>query len=331
MLLITLIACPKPVDVEAPPELEGRPIVPAPVAPVYTRAPAVPKDPLVRWAVGEYDESLAGAAAALAFVHDEHDAIDEASIRWALFRAGWPYGFQSVDLATVPPDTHPAALVDTARGLPEGTPLGMARVRDDDGDTWVLVVGDVAADLPAFDREAEIGEPLDLGVAQRALSPRGVLHEGAVVYGEPGEWVVEASGTDWLVSVPVYVGEKTPEDGPFLAVDTLRPSVDDAEASAAPKVNVLRDLLGVDDVEPDPVLTSLARTAAEADAFEPSTVYDGTAVAVSCTGQTVQGCLDRTFWSIDARQVLGDPDHTHMGVAATWTTQGLKLWVVLAG
>lgn len=331
MLLFTLIACPKPVDIEGPPVPVGLPVVPAPVAPVYTRAPGIPSDELVRWAVGDYDETLAGAAAALAFIHDEHDAIDEAAIRWALFRAGWPYGFQKVDLVTVPADTTPDGLVTTARALPEGTPVGLARVRDDDGDTWVLIVGDVAADLPPFDREAEVGEALDLGVTQRALAPGGELVEGAFVYGEPGEWVVEASGDDWLVSVPVYVGEITPEDGPFIAVDTLRPSVEQAEVGAEGKVNVLRDLLGADDLDVDPVLSSLARTAADADAFEPSTVYGGSAVAISCTGQTVQGCLDRTFWSIDSRALLANPEHTHMGIAARWTTDGLRLWVILAG
>lgn len=331
MLLLVLAACPKPVEVEGPPVMEGRPVVPAPVAPVYTQAPGVPADLLIRWAVGEYDEALAGAAGALAFIHDEHKAIDESAIRWALYRAGWPYGYTGVELATVAPDTVPEALVSTARALPKGTPFGLARVRDDDGDTWVLIVSEVTQPLAPFTREAEIGEVLDLGVQQRALAPSGELLTGPIAYGEPGEWLFEASGTGWSLTAPIYVGEDTPEDGPFLSVDTARPSETDAEALAGERINILRDLLGADDLEVDPVLSSLARKAAESDGFEPSTVYDGSAVALSCTGETVQGCLDETFWSIDARRKLANPEHTHVGVGARWTTAGLRVWVVLAG
>ena len=335
-MFLLLLACPKHTDLE-PPVPDARPIVPAPVAPIYTRSPGAPADPLVRWAMPQADESLSGAAAALAFVHDEHGAVDEAAVRWALIRAGWPYGYAKVDLTTVEPDAVPQALVATSQELPEGTSAGLARVRGEDGDTWVLVVGAISQELPAFPRESDIGEQLDLGTSQRSLAPSGRIHEGPVVFGEPGEWLVEVGE----VRVPVYVGEPTPEDGPFLSVETGRPSEAEAVASTTDRLNVLRDLLGTTDVEVDPVLNVVAGDEAErraggavGDGREEAirgAGYDGAVGELVCTGQTVQGCLDNLFWSIDARQHLGEETYTHAGIGARWTASGLVIVVDLAG
>lgn len=335
-MFLYLLACPKPTTLE-PPVPEQRPIVPAPVAPIYTAAPGVPADPLVRWALPAADESLSGAAAALAFVHDDQGSFDEAAARWALIRAGWPYSYASVEMQTVAADGVPEALVQTAKEVPDGDPVGLARVRGDDGDTWVLIIGVVSQELPPFARESDIGHVLDLGPAQRSLAPSGRLHEGPVAFGEPGEWLVEVGD----VQVPVYVGEETPEDGPFLLVEAGRPSEAEAVARTTESLNVLRDLLGAGDLEVDPVLNIVAgdeadrRAAGSPGDEREGTIrgagYDGAVGELVCTGRTVQGCLDNLFWSIDARQHLAEGGYTHAGIGARWTPAGLLIVVDLAG
>ena len=335
-MLLILLACPKPVDLE-PPVAEDRPIVPAPVAPIYTQAPGVPADPLVRWVLPEADEALSGAAAGLAFVHDEHGALDEAAVRWALIRAGWPYSYGLVDLETVAADDVPERLASVARDAAEQGPVGLARVRADDGDTWVLVAGQVNGELPAFPRETDIGEGLELASSQRTLAPSGRVHDGPVVFGEPGEWLVEVGD----VQLPIYVGELTPEDGPFLGVESGRPSEAEAVASTTESLNVLRDLLGAAAVEVDPVLSAVAaeeanrRATGERGEAREAAIrgagYDGAVGELVCTGKTVQGCLDNLFWSIDARQHLAQQGYTHAGVGARWTSSGLLIVVDLAG
>ncbi len=233
MLLSLLLACPKQGPLE-PPVTEGSPLVPALVAPVYTASPAQPRDPLIAWAMRDraYDETLAGAAAALAFVHAQHGSVDEAAVRWALIRAGWPFGFGQVELETVAEEATPGLLLAELDDIPADVPVGLVRVRTPKGDTWALIAAEPPISLAPFSREPDIGDPLELALdptgwtqlSQRALAPSGRVYEGGVVYGEPGEWLVELSGVDasgqrrHLVQVPVYVGEPTPDDGPFLSV-----------------------------------------------------------------------------------------------------------------
>ncbi len=278
MLLTLLLACPKKGPIEAP-VTEGAPVVPAMVAPLYKVSPASPKDPLIAWAMDgrAYDETLAGAAGSLAFVQSEDGGIDEAAVRWALIRAGWPFGFSQVELATVEQERTPALLLAELESVPVDMPVGLVRVRTPQGDTWVMVVAEVPIAMAPFAREADIGDPLALAVdpagwtrlSQRTLAPSGRIHEGAVVYGEPGEWLVELSGVDasgqgrLLVQVPVYVGEDTPDDGPFLSADASRPSEPEARQQALMAVDVLRDLLGTAGLEVDPVLASVAGTEAD--------------------------------------------------------------------
>ena len=169
------------------------------------------------------------------------------------------------------------------------------------------------------------------------MAPSGRIHTGDVVFGEPGEWLVEVGS----VHVPVYVGEETPEDGPFLAIETGRPSEAEAVASTTASLNILRDLLDQADLEVDPVLNILAaeeaerRAAGERGEGREDTLrgagYDGAVGELVCTGQTVQGCLDNLFWSIDARQHLAEDGYTHAGIGARWTTSGLLIVVDLAG
>ena len=353
MLLTLLIACPKPRSLE-PPVPEGAPVVPAIVAPLYAASAAEPSDPLVAWAMHErrYDETLAGAAAGLAFVHDKHGAVDESAVRWALIRAGWPYGFEQVELQVVDEDKTPTLLLAELAEVEATTPVGLARVRTPKGDVWSMVVGQQPIEAAPFPREAEIGEALELAVdpagwtrlSQRALAPSGRVHQGPLVFGEPGEWLLELSGTDasgtasQLIQVPLYVGEPTPEDGLFLSVDTARPSEPEARQQALSDLDVLRDLLGAGELQLDPVLAAVAgaeadRRAAGGSAQDRPALSEqvaGSSAELVCTGVTVQGCLDQLFWAIDPRLVLSDPGWERAGVGARWTTQGLLLVVVLA-
>ena len=115
-MLLLLLGCP-PKPPPGPPDVEGQlPVLPAPDAPIYSVAPGSPADSLVAWAVDglTYDDALGGAAAGLAEVISDLGGHDEAAVRWACLRAGWPYGVGRVAWERTPHDTVPAALVSFA-------------------------------------------------------------------------------------------------------------------------------------------------------------------------------------------------------------------------
>ena len=345
-MLLFLLACPKP---DGPPEVQGLPLISAPDAPIYSAAPGEPTDPLVAWVVAEgslYDETLAGAAAGLAEVISEHKGYDEAALRWACIRAGWPYGVGRVVTVRAANDQVPAQIQDELAN--ETGPFGLTRYRDEAGDLWVLITGSIAVMLPPIDREPEVGDELSLHPKasgwsdwqQRMLPPNEATQRGPTVYGEPGEWLLELSakplGSDRgrvvVARLPIYVGQETPHDGPFLEVDLEKPATSAVGELALPRLNVLRDVMGVEVLEGDPLLDSVARRALEDSMDEPWTKagYD-TGAQVECTAQTVRGCLDHLFWDIDSRAALRDPGFSAVGVAAEWMPEGLHLVIQLAG
>jgi len=340
-MLLLLLGCP-PKPPPGPPNVEGQlPVLPAPDAPIYSAAPGAPGDPLVAWAVDglTYDDALGGAAAGLAEVISDLGGHDEAAVHWACLRAGWPYGVGRVAWERTPHDTAPTAFVSSLKG--ETAPVGVARYRDNESDIWVLLTGRIQVMLPAIDREPEIGDSLSLKPMasgwsdwqQRVLPPNGPPSSGAAVFGEPGEWLLEmsavptAGGSRHVVArLPLYVGEETPPDGPILQVDLEKPAASGTAELALPRLNVLRDVLGTDNLESDTLLDAAARSEAS---WTSAGYADG--ARLECTGQTVRGCLDELFWDIDSRAALRNPKLTAAGFAGEWTEDGLEITVVLGG
>ncbi len=344
-MLLLLLACPKAPT--PPPVVDGLPLLPAPDAPIYSAAPGAPKDPLVAWAVPKgalYDDALAGAAAGLAQVISDHKGYDEAALRWACLRAGWPYGTEKVWWVRTAEDQAPPNIQSLLEK--EKAPLGLARFRDRQGDVWVLITGSITVMLPPIDREPDIGDRVSVQPkasgwsewSQRVLPPNGAPHTGPAVYGEPGEWLLELSavpegGSRRVVAqLPIYVGEETPSDGPFLQVDLEKPAASTAPGLALTRLNVLRDVLGVGDLEADALLDSAARTGlttASTDPWTKAGYREG--VQLECIGDTVRGCLDDLFWDIDSRAGLREEDLKAVGVGADWTEQGLHMVLILGG
>ncbi|MED5373679.1 MAG: hypothetical protein VX899_21860 [Myxococcota bacterium] len=353
--LILFLACPKPVAETGPPTPGPSPILPAPYAPVYTAAPGVAADPLVNWVAQShrYDETLSGAAGALALMVPSTGELDGAAVHWALIQSGWPYGTAKAQVFPAKRDQIPAEVSAAIQKVPKSTPIGLARARQGDQETWVLLEASVTAEVRPFLREVGLGDSLTLrptasgwsALEQRALPPQGPARTGSVQYDAPGEWLVELWGTkdgarQRLVQVPVYVGEVTPEDGPFLNVDASKPEGDLAIRAAERGIAELRGVLDAPPLEMDPVLLSLAGRhskqlamgEADAQAILQTTSEAGLtdAALMVCTGETVQGCLDHLFWSVSDREVLRNPSQTLLGVGADWTAGGLQIVVLVA-
>ncbi len=353
LLPMLLLACPKAPVETGPPVPPASPILPAPYATVYTAAPAPARDPLVAYvsAGRNTDETLSGAAASLSLQVAEEGGLDQASRHWALITAGWPYGVSSVLVERSDKDQIPAAFQASVQSVDPGVPIGVARSRAADRDTWVLLVGQVTTPVKPFAREAQVGDRLALQpqnsdwerVEQRSLPPTGAARLGPVTYDAPGEWLVELYGVrgdarTLLIRLPVYVGEETPEDGPFLGVELDKPTGDTALRRAEAGLNELRELLGAAPLQMDPVALALAGKHARS--LDDQTQVDVLAQAQAaglrdpellvCEGEDTTGCLDQLFWSIDARPALRNPNLTLMGVHVDWTARGLRVVTLVA-
>lgn len=356
LLPALLLGCPKPPVETGPPNPPLSPILPAPYATVYTQAPGVPADPLVAYvAKGKRsDETLSGAAASMSLLVNEAGGIDQASLHWALITAGWPYQVSQVLVERVEKDKIPGAFERTVAALDPEVPIGVARSRAPGKDTWVLLIGEVPAQVKPFAREAQVGERLALQVSggdwlrveQRMLPPQGELRLGPGTYDAPGEWLVELYGVapsqerTLLIQLPVYVGEETPEDGPFLNVELDKPTGDAAMRRAEAGLNELRSLMGAQPLQMDPVAMALAGKHARALDSGGAAELNVLGLAAEagledaqllvCTGEGVNGCLDTLFWSIDARPALRDPNLSLMGLSVGWTDKGLRTVALVA-
>ncbi|MBK7758229.1 MAG: hypothetical protein IPI35_17895 [Deltaproteobacteria bacterium] len=363
--LLMLLACAKPGTTTKPPEDLGPPVVPAVVAPVYTTAPGAPRDPLIAWAARDlpYDEALAGAAAGVAFeMLATGGGLDPSGLRWAAVRAGWPWPVQGVSSELVSEGELPAAMVSELRAaLKPGQAIGLARVRDDlgSGDLWVGLTSTPALALAPIRREQAVGATLTLGVKVDSPAPAGLrvlaaspslrLIDGpSVTLDEPGEWVIElrqaqdGGGERALAQLPIYVGEPTPDDGPFEAPDAPPADVGEAIRGAIAGVNGLRGLSAAQTLSTDPVLAATARSEATRRAAGGGPSADaearlrragfptGDVAELSCRAPTVQSCLDGLFWSPTSRAALLDPDMTLLGVGAELTNGQLTLVLGMA-
>ncbi|MFT5586008.1 MAG: hypothetical protein ACI9VR_003604 [Cognaticolwellia sp.] len=356
LLTLLLFACPKAPVETGPPAPPLSPILPAPYATVYTQAPGQARDPLVAYVARgkSTDETLSGAAGSMSLLMNEAGGIDQASLHWALITAGWPYQVSTVLVERVAKDQIPPAFESSVAELDPSLPIGVARSRSPGQDTWVLLVGQVPAKVRPFAREAQVGDRLSLqlsdqswpNIEQRMLPPEGEPRLGPGSYDAPGEWLVELYGLGdgnartLLLQLPVYVGEETPQDGPFLGVELDKPKGDEALRRAEASLNELRNLLGAPQLQMDPVALALAGKHARA--LDSGTAEELNVVELAaraglrdsqilvCQGEGLNGCLDAWFWSIDARPALRDANLNLVGLNVGWTAEGMRVVALVA-
>jgi len=337
-MLLLLAACAKPV--EPPPVVSpGPPRLAAPVGDLYTRLAAVPSDPLVATAMGgrPWDEVLAGVAAAIALQLGEGRVSDRYAVRWHAVRAGYPYPVGSVWTRSVAEDQVPPDLPAALAALPAGVDVGLARARGPAGDNWVLLAARPGvAVVPRLAREQSVGTAVS-AVGMVVSDPLGQLRPSAasVVLDQPGEWMFQARDASGVVAtLPVWVGETTPEAPPVVPVASS--TGDDADAFA-----ILGDVWGWYGRNPparDPVLDSVARARLR-DALERRPAPDAArqlrvagfvgepGAAATCRAPDVTACLDSVWWSPEARAVVA-AGYPLVGLAAARLDEEVVLVVV---
>jgi len=333
------------------------PVLPATTAPLYTRAPGTPPDAVVA-SVAEglpWDETLSGAAAALALGHSRKPMLEGHEVQWAAYRSGWPHLLVSFGIELVGIDETPSRLLSGLR-VPERGAVGLARARGQKGDTWVLLVGEVLLDLPAFARSHEINGQLELNpgsddrweqVQVRAATPSGEIRVGNLLtLDEPGEWVVEVRGLRGersvdLVRAPLYVGIEEPQDAPIVISRPASLDNPDAlHALAVDGMDELRDLVNAPTLVIEPMLETSARKAlSEWQSGEPISnpvarmaglgYADSPVAELRCHAVSVNACLDDLYWAVDTRTDLLSADFTNAGVAVGFREGNVMLVVDL--
>jgi len=331
-----LLACaPKVVSSAA------NPILPAVEAPLYAAAPGyTPSDEVVAGWLGEraIDETLSGAAGAVALIRAGGGRVDGAAVSWGAYRAGWPHPIDSWSVLTlprgeVPPTSFLSDLAD------EGSSLGVARARGAAGDTWVAVSSWPRITLGAFPRTLHFGAAFafpieDAGawtdLSLLAVGPDLRIRRDNVALDVNGEWIAELWGTDeadgvyLLARVPLYVGEEAPEDGPFLSV--VPAEVENLSGAILDALNELRGLEGAPRLRVNASLNSAAREGLkrrlETGEVDPEALdrlarlgYPE-AAELTCSGETVTDCLEDFWWSIDDRVRLLQPEYLQVGIGA---------------
>ncbi len=353
MLSFLLLACLPKTD---PPQ--AVPVLPATSAPLYTRAPGASPDPAVAALAADlpWDETLSGAAGALALAHARHPLLEGHEVQWAAYRAGWPHPLLSFGIEQVAEGETPTRLL-TGLKLSKTGHLGLARARNGGIDTWVLLVGEVLLDLSPFARQHEVGDSLQIQwpadvawshVRVRAAAPSGqVLLGPTLSLSEPGEWVVEVQqvvgdrAVD-LARAPIYVGVTEPADAP---IELSRPlSTGDAKEIkrlATDGLDALRHLVEAPSLDPEPMLETSARKAlsewmsgegiSDPVARMAGLGYGDSPVAeLRCHAVSINACLDDLYWSVDHRIHLLDPSFENVGVAGG-TREGNVMLVVDLG
>lgn len=326
-VLTLLLGCVHPTPPTEAASPSDVPHLPAPRAGLYTHHVSTPPDPLVASVMQglAWDEALGGAAAGVALELVDGRTVDTYGLRWKAVLAGYPYPVARFGSAEVSPGTVAEALAAEARAQAQaGADVGLVRARARGKDIWVLLVGSRRGDLPAFAREAKVGERVDLRAPVLFASPEGAVARGSVVaLDQAGEWLVQARDEAGVVAtVPVYVNTKTPLEPPIQ--DDARG--DTPEAAARDLVAALAGWYGRSTPGWDPGLDSVARarlrTLLDGGELPPATGqlaaagWVGLPVAGGeCRGTSVAACLDGMWWSPERRGVLV-ADLDTFGVAA---------------
>lgn len=322
---------PEPVAPAVPPA----PHLPAPVGELYVHHVGRPIDPLVAQVLAgrPWEEVLSGAATGLALSEASRGGVDLSAARWAAVRAGYPFPVTSVQVVHAPHEALPTL------ALPAGGELGVVRARGQEDDVWVVLHSPGGPELPAVPREAQVGDYVALAsLSWRAASPDGsvrVVKDGVVLDHE-GEWLLEASTpTGVVATLPVYVGEPTPERPPFVG----ELSGDDPEAATFNAVAAMWDWYGRDAPVRDSGMDSVARARLRETAGGGPTetaevslrragFVDGAAGA-ACQAESLRACLEQMWWSPDQRAVFAG-DYDSLGVATSSDGHGVRVVVLAA-
>lgn len=339
-MLLFALACAKPVP---PPDVSaaaGVPHLPSPRGDLYTRHTDVPSDPLVAQVVGAqpWEEVLSGVAAGVALARAEGHAPDPYQLRWHAVKAGYPYPVGSMLVAVAPQGEVPAGFADAVRQV-NGGDLGVARARGKDGDWWVLLQGRPRGQVPVVAREHPVGATIPAG-GLVVSDPLGQIRPAAdtLTLDMKGEWLIQArDAAGGFATLPLYVGEETPEEPPVVP---LAPAADD-EAGARALLDDVWGWYGRAAPAFDPGLDAVARARLR-DLLAGRTLPDPArqvgaagfvgvpAAAATCRAADATACLDGVWWSPERRGVLVGGFEA-LGVAAARDHGDLVLVVVAAG
>ena len=320
------------------------PILPSYKASIYTLAPTLPRDPLVRELLGDlpYDEALAGAATALSLILSQGELTDSADVNWACQRSGWPYPLSAHRQLVLPKDTAPDGLLE-GLSLSSNSRLGVVRARSSESDIWILLQSEVEAPLSPVAMRYAIGDRLELPndnnspLTWRATDPTGTLQlpENQLHLQLEGEWLIEASRRDQILfRAALYVDMDTPEI-PLFEFEAPSPDLKAQENQAWQMVSLAHQMFFATEeaIQRDPSLDRSAAMALKA-------ALNGKSVSsaqlrfeqlgftrlprneVGCTGGSVRECLDGLYWSAETRGQLFDVNHGVMGVAVSELPDG---------
>ncbi|MSQ01080.1 MAG: hypothetical protein EXR71_04180 [Myxococcales bacterium] len=318
-----------------------QPRVPSLQSPNYVHVESRVRDVVVARAWPHLvDESLAGAAGAVAIDLSERRIVDAQALRWRAILAGYPWAIGEARFATAAFDEAPADLVASAAAR-LGHDIGLVRARGRDGDHWVLLVGERRGTLPSIPREPALGQELSFpDLTVKAVAPDGapVTAAGALVVDQRGEWLVQLRDDIGLVATfPLYVAGRTPQTPPFYG------ALGAEEAGDLDEELLLR-MDGLDRwyqraaAERDPALDAVARGRLRAFLSGQTLPPAETQLAAAgffggasgeCRARTVVDCLDGIWWSLSGHDALAGNWGT-IGLAVQTTSGGVAVAVAVA-
>ena len=350
-MLLLLLACLHQAPSAKPIDPDIAPILPSPEGQLYATGRGSPRDVAVAAAAAglPWDESLSGAAGAMAMASDRPPEIGSA--RWAAYRAGYPYPIRTLAFAAVAPGAAPTELIDALKAqLKPGDQLGLARARVGEEDRWVALLSHPSRAVEPFPRQISLGASLPLTGAglssYRLVSPTGVMREGALpaspTLEEAGEWWVELFTEDGraVVAVPVSCGIPPAPAPPLDLPGRPAAGPDDATAELLRDLGQIRNIFDLSVLVPDDTLELVARQplldlvagswdgASGAERVRKSGFADG--AALSCRASTVPLCVDELLRTGEGRHALLDPRWRSLGTGVRVDTQGVSLVLLLA-
>ncbi|MEM6926661.1 MAG: hypothetical protein AAF602_07025 [Myxococcota bacterium] len=350
LALALLAGCPKGGSIVGPAvNWEEMPRLPSPSAGSYARVRGTPPDPGVRSVLGlrGWDASLGGTAAGLALnLVYERGGLTPPEIREAAWRAGWPFPVRSVHTvgASIGAEA-PSAVRSLVSQVPGGVDMGLVRARGDQQDIWVLVTSEPRIDLQVFPRQLPKGARLKLpaqpGVRFAVADPVGQLFEGhlelewSTEVDQSGEWLVELRDAQGVAArFPVYVGMVPPDLSLLSGGD---PPVNDPVASdqAYAVIDRVREAYGLREPQVDTLLQSAVPWAQLNPSLDPAEIAKRVGIdpddlwRMSCSGGTVEICLDPIIWDPKARPALLSR-RLLMGIGADVQPSGVRLTLLMA-
>jgi hypothetical protein len=352
LVLLLLTACPARRPPEAPAEL-ATPRLPAPQADVYALVHGTPTDGVVSRLAGgrPWEESLSGAAGALAMQDASERDLSLWAARWSALRAGYAYPVLDVFSEEVdegrPALGLPAAL---EHRVPATADLGLARARLGPRDLYVALVGTSPLDLAPIPRRIEIGDKLEVALKEavypaslsvEVASPSGRLLSRPLIgptevqLSEQGEWWFEIwSPTQLLAAFPVYAGIEPADDVPFQALpQDLRREANPEKVLVA-LLGEARALFSWPALQRDPILDASARIAARDgfDATAPRAESSACRESLRCRAESAEGalaCMRSWFVEARSRAAFLNPACTLVGLATGHDERGSWIAVEL--